>query len=126
VPITSAVLVLPLLIALQFVFILSLAYPVAAVHVWFRDTQYLLRIGLQLLFYLTPVFYESRAIPERYQVFYAFNPMVTFVEAYRSVLLHGRLPPVAPLLVVGAASVAVLAVGVVVFKRTSHRFADEL
>jgi lipopolysaccharide transport system permease protein len=126
VPLGWPVVALPLLMALQFVFILSLAYPVAAIHVWFRDTQYLLRIGLQLLFYLTPVFYESRAIPEPYLVLYEINPMVTLVEAYRDVLLHGRFPPVQPLLIVGVASAMMLAAGLILFRRTSHHFADEL
>jgi lipopolysaccharide transport system permease protein len=126
VPLTAAVAALPLLMALQFVFILGLAYPVAAIHVWFRDTQYLLRIGLQLLFFLTPVFYESRAVPEPYRLLYEINPMVTFVEAYRDVLLHGQMPPVQPLLIVGLVSVAILVVGLVLFRRTSHHFADEL
>ncbi len=126
VPLTAAVAALPALLALQFVFTLSLAYPVAAVHVWFRDTQYLLRIALQLMFYLTPVFYESRAIPERYRAFYELNPMVRIVEAYRDVLMHGQWPDVGPLLAIGALSLVLLVVGLAVFTSTSYRFADEL
>jgi lipopolysaccharide transport system permease protein len=60
---TGVVLCLPLLIVLEFVLILGLAYPVAAINVWFRDTQPVLRIDLQLLFYLTPVFYETKSVP---------------------------------------------------------------
>ena len=126
VDVTSAVLALPLLIAIQFVLILSLAYPVAVVHVWFRDTQHLLRIALQLLFYLTPVFYQASAIPERYRPFYYLNPMVTMVEAYRMVLVNGLLPKAGPLLALAVVSTGVLVIGVILFKRTSHRFVDEL
>ena len=124
--ITSAVAALPILIAIEFVLILSLAYPVAAIHVWFRDLQYLLRIGLQLLFYLTPVFYESSAIPERFQALYRLNPMVTVVEGYRAVLIHGRLPAPGSLLSVAIASITLLVFGLLMFRHTSHRFADEL
>ena len=123
---TASVAALPMLIAIQFVLILSLAYPVAAIHVWFRDTQYLLRIALQLLFYLTPVFYETSAIPDRYQALYRLNPMVTIVESYRAVLLQHRLPDGPALLSVTVVSLAVLVMGVAVFRRTSHRFVDEL
>lgn len=124
--IASTVVALPILIAIEFVLILSLAYPVAVIHVWFRDTQYLLRIALQLLFYLTPVFYESSAIPERFQALYRLNPMVIVVESYRAVLIDGRLPAAESLLSVAIASIALLMVGLFVFRRTSHRFADEL
>jgi lipopolysaccharide transport system permease protein len=124
--VTKAVWALPLLIAIQFVLILGLAYPVAVVHVWFRDTQHLLRIALQLLFYLTPIFYEATAIPERYRTIYDLNPMVSLVDAYRAVLVYGRTPDPGPLLIVAAASTLGLLIGVSLFTYTSHRFVDEL
>lgn len=126
VPMTAAALMLPAVITLQFLFILSLAYPLAVLHVWLRDTQYLLRVALQLLFYLTPVFYEVSSIPERFAGVYRLNPMVPLVEAYRDVLLRGRSPNGGPLIVIAAASAGLLVVGVVVFRKTSHRFADQL
>jgi lipopolysaccharide transport system permease protein len=124
--VTSAVLALPLLIGIQFMLILSLAYPVATVHVWFRDTQYLLRVALQLLFYLTPVFYEASAIPREYQELYRFNPMVSVVGWYRDVLLRGTVPAASSLAGLTLVSAGLLAVGLVGFRRTSQRFADEL
>lgn len=123
---TRAAILLPALIALQFTLILSLAYPLAAVHVWFRDTQYLLRVALQLLFFLTPVFYEASDIPARYQAIYRLNPMVSLVEAYRDVLLRGRFPTPGPLIVMGLAAALLLTVGIPVFRRTSRYFTDEL
>src|SRR5262245_5509146 len=90
---TSAVLELPVLIGIQFILTLALAYPLATVHVWFRDTQYLLRVALQLLFYLTPIFYEASTIPDRYKMLYRLNPMVWVIDGYRDVLLRGVSPP---------------------------------
>jgi lipopolysaccharide transport system permease protein len=126
IPITSAVLALPLLIAVQFALILALAYPLATLHVWFRDTQYLLRVALQLLFYLTPVFYEVSTVPAQYRRLYQFNPMVPVMEGYRDLLLRGRLPDPLPLVVLAVLSAALLTVGVAVFRYASHRFVDEL
>jgi lipopolysaccharide transport system permease protein len=123
---TRAAVVLPALIAVQFALTLSLAYPLAALHVWFRDTQYLLRVVLQLFFYLTPVFYETSNIPARYQTLYRLNPLVSLVEGYREVLLRGQFPAPGPLVVVGLVAAGLLGVGVPVFRRTSRRFADEL
>jgi lipopolysaccharide transport system permease protein len=126
IPITSAWLTLPLLIAVQFLLILSLSYPLATVHVWFRDTQYLLRIALQLLFYLTPIFYETTTIPTRYRALYHLNPMVSVVEAYRDVLLRGKYPDNARLARLSIVSAGLLTAGIIAFRHTSQDFTDEL
>jgi lipopolysaccharide transport system permease protein len=124
--VTAAALMLPVLIAIQFLFTLSLSYPLAAIHVWFRDTQYFLKVALQLLFYLTPVFYDSTTIPAKYLFLYRLNPMAPLVDGYRDVLLRGRVPPLSPLAVITAIATALLFVGLTFFTRTSHRFSDEL
>jgi lipopolysaccharide transport system permease protein len=126
VPITTAVFALPFLLAVQFVLTLALAYPLATVHVWFRDTQYLLRVALQLLFYLTPIFYQPETIPVRYRALYNVNPMVAVVEAYRDILVRGRFPAAPALLMVVAISVGLLVPGIAAFRRVSPRFVDEL
>ena len=64
--ITPAFAALPVLIAVQFAFILGLSYLIAAAHVTFRDTQHMLGVILMLLFYLTPVFYSADKIPEQF------------------------------------------------------------
>jgi len=117
---------LPLLMAVQYAFTLTLAYPLAAIHVWFRDTQYLLRVALQLLFYLTPIFYQTSAIPERFALLFRLNPMVTIVEGCRDVLLRGTAPPLMPWLAIVAVTAIMFPIGLRAFLATSHQFADEL
>ena len=126
IPLTSAVLALPVLIAIEFIFIAGLAYPVATIHVWFRDTQHVLRVALQLLFYMTPIFYEASSVPQPLQPLYRLNPMAPMVDAYRAVLIRGEWPTPASVLSLTGVSCATLLVGVVWFRRASHRFADEL
>ena len=124
---TSALLALPVVIALQFVWTLSLAYWTAACHVTLRDTQYLLGVLLQLLFYMTPVFYEASAIPARYQPFYRLNPMLHLIEAYRAILLHGKLPEnLRALLVFTLLVVSLLIVGYRHFIHASYHFVEEV
>ena len=126
VQITSVVLALPVLIAIEFVFIVGLAYPVATLHVWFRDTQHVLRVALQLLFFLTPIFYEASSVPPPLQPLYRFNPMASMVDAYRAVLLRGEWPAPANVLSLTLVAFVALLVGLMWFRRASHRFADEL
>ena len=124
---TSAILVLPLVMALQFILTLSLAYLVATFHVTFRDTQYLLSVLLNLLFYLTPNFYDASSIPVLYQPLYRLNPMVHLIEAYRAILIRGALPDhLGSLLVLGLGATGLLAFGYMTFMRASYHFVEEL
>lgn len=126
VQLTRAALALPFLIALEFVLILGFAYPVAILHVWFRDTQHVLRVALQLLFYLTPVFYEASIVPGHLQWFYRINPLAHLIDAYRAVLLRGSWPSRGSLLYLTLFSFSLFVAGIGWFRHVSHRFADEL
>jgi lipopolysaccharide transport system permease protein len=126
VQITAAILALPAIFVVQFLFTLSLSYFIAALHVTFRDTQYLMGIVLLLGFYLSPVFYDTSSIPERYQGLYGLNPMAILIGAYRDLLLNGRLPDVITLLILSLTSAGLLWLGYRVFTQASYKFAEEL
>jgi lipopolysaccharide transport system permease protein len=126
IPLGASILFLPIVIALQALFTLSLSYFVATFHVFFRDTQHLVGVFLFLFFYLTPIFYNSEVIPDKYQMLYRLNPVLQLLEAYRAILLNGTCPSVSSLLLVGGASVVCLFFGYHVFKRASYRFVEEL
>ena len=126
IPITHTVLALPFLIVVEFVFILSCAYPIATIHVWFRDIQHVVRVGLQLFFYLTPVFYLSSSVPERVRPFYRVDPMAHLVDAYRAILIQGTWPNPMSLVYLIAVSSVLLVIGITWFRHASHLFADEL
>lgn len=120
------VLLLPFLIALQFIFTLSLAYVIAASNVVFRDVGHLVTVLLQLLFFMTPIFYDASMIPDKYQALYRLNPMVHFVEAYRSILLDGNEINWWVITVIGAFSILLLYVGRHLFLKLSYRFVEEI
>lgn len=123
---SSAFLILPVVFICQFILSLGLIYILATVQVTFRDTQYLLGIVLFLGFYLTPVFYDSSAIPLRAQLLYHLNPMVTILDAYRSIFIHSKFPESLPLILVGLASVSLLWITYRFFRKASNRFVEEL
>jgi lipopolysaccharide transport system permease protein len=117
---------LPLLIVIQFVLTVSLAYPLAAINVTFRDTQHTLGVVLQMLFYLTPIFYDLSSVPKQYQPLYQLNPMVPLIEAYRAILLKGMQPNWSALLIVSVVVAVLLPIGLGIFRRQSDRFVEEL
>jgi lipopolysaccharide transport system permease protein len=125
-PLTGALLALPLVIALQFILTLSLAYFTATFYVTFRDTQHLLGVLLNLFFFLSPIFYKSSDLPIQYQTFYRLNPMVHLIESYHSILLSGTLPDTQGLLMVTLPAIGMLFIGYHIFKKASDHFVDEL
>ncbi len=122
----AVALLLPILLGLQFVLMLGPAYLVGALNVMFRDTERIVAICLQLLFFMTPVFYGVRNIPKSLRFVYKFNPMATLIEAYRDILVLGRAPNWGALAVLLAASVVLVIIGYRAFERMKNRFVEEL
>jgi lipopolysaccharide transport system permease protein len=120
------ILILPLVMAVQFALTLSLGYLAAIANVMFRDAHYLLGVSLQLLFFLTPVFYDASAVPQRYRALYQLNPMAHLVGAYRGVLIEGRAPDWVALLALAGLAAGLLYIGLRTFRRASYRFAEEV
>ena len=120
------IVLLPLLIVLQFVLMAGLAWVTSAASVFFRDVPNLVGVALLLLFYLTPVFYGLRDLPERFERLLRLNPLTTIVEAYRAVLLGDPAPGAARVAAVVGVSLLVAVAGFVAFNRVEHRFVDYL
>jgi homopolymeric O-antigen transport system permease protein len=116
----------PFVILIQFVLLLGFGYLVAAANVLFRDTSHMLTGLLQVLFFLTPIFYDPSVVPVAYRPFYNLNPLVHLMEASRDVLLRGILPNALPLIVLSVIAIGLLYFGLKAFFRVSYRFVEEL
>jgi lipopolysaccharide transport system permease protein len=84
-----------LLPAMGLLFLLgwSLTVCTGAMHVLFQDTQHLLEVLVQALFYLTPIIYPAALLQERgLGWFVAINPAAAFLEMIRAPLLEGQPP----------------------------------
>jgi lipopolysaccharide transport system permease protein len=116
---------LPVLLVIQLVLMLGVAWLVAAASVFLRDVQSLTTVAVTILFYMTPVFYPLGQAGDLSWVL-RLNPMTTLVVAYRDVLMRGVLPDALEVGVLAAASALIAAVGWLFFRRLEPRFVDEL
>lgn len=116
----------PVLFLIQLLFVMGIAYPMAAFNLFFHDVRFLVGVVLTLWFYLTPVIYPVDIVPERYQIVFDLNPMALFVNAYRRVLLHGVSPGGDRLLLGLGVAVLTFLIGYYLFKRMEPRFADRI
>lgn len=117
---------LPVLFAIHFICIIGVALCVSALNVRYRDTQYMLNSVIQILYWMTPIFYSFSIVPPKFAKALMLNPMVGVVEGYRAVLLGG-VAPSSTLMIAGAiVSVVILVIGIIVFKKYEKIFADYL
>jgi len=124
--IPGTIALMPVIVIVQFIVTLTLAYPLAALQVTFRDIQHILHVILNLMFYFTPIIYALSSVPEKYKWLFWLNPMAILISSYRAVLIYGCQPnwtAVTALLIVAC---CLLPLSQRLFKACSIRFVEEL
>ncbi|MDK3256148.1 ABC transporter permease [Blastococcus capsensis] len=124
------------LMVLLAVFATGLGLVFAVANVYFRDSAHFVAIGLQVLFYATPVIYPITLVQDvspdslvaRFHIdsLYFANPLVHYVEAFRDLLYEQAVPSLTTIAVVVGCAIASLWLGLAVFNRFSGRLAEEL
>jgi ABC-2 type transport system permease protein len=85
-------LLLPVIVAVLFVFTSALAMILSTLYVRFRDVAIIWSVIATALFYGTPVLYPFNVVPEQYQHLIALNPLaLIFIQAR-----HWIVDPSAP------------------------------
>jgi lipopolysaccharide transport system permease protein len=117
--------VFPLVIAVQFLFILGLSYLISALNVVFRDLQHIVGNLLTLWFFLTPVLYQVTTIPPKWRTLFSLgNPMAIVITAYQDILYEHRWPQPLPLLGLCAFALCLLWAAAELFQRRREEFAE--
>jgi lipopolysaccharide transport system permease protein len=118
------VVLLPLFVCQALVLALAIGLWASALNVRYRDVQYAMPFGMQVLLFLSPVAYSAALVPSgRMQIVYSFNPLVGTIQAFRWALL-GAAPPWPffwPSVIV---TLVLLIGGLFFFKRMEDSFAD--
>ncbi|WP_287156765.1 ABC transporter permease [Chloroflexus sp.] len=129
---------LPVIMALQTIFLAGLALLLGAGAVFFRDVVHLIGIVINIWFFLTPIIYPLSTISEGLaaRLIRWFNPLASIIEFYREIIYGNPVPvgliptPGVPalsaMLRVGLTGLIILAFGYWVFQRTSRHFGEEL
>lgn len=83
---------LPLTIIPLLLFTSGVAFFAASLSVYIRDLQYLVGVIMQILFFITPIFYPISGVPEKYRFILRLNPLSPIVEQTRELFLYGHHP----------------------------------
>ncbi|MEM1368872.1 MAG: ABC transporter permease [Cyanobacteria bacterium P01_H01_bin.15] len=126
-PLRMSALWLPLIIAPQLLFTLGFSYILSALTVYVRDIPQSLAVLLNLWFYLTPIVYSIKAVPEAFQPLVLWlNPMATVAELYRSTILLGRIDHQWEFAFLWGLALLIFVVGLGLYQRLRDSFADIL
>ena len=115
---------LPLLIILLAGQGLGFGIIISSLTIKYRDLAHLVKFGVQLWMFATPIIYPLSAIPEKYQFLVLANPVSPLIESFRNALLG--VGPVRPDLLLYSLvwTVVVFALGIIVFNKVEKNFMD--
>lgn len=126
----SALLYLPIIMLVEYLLCLGIAFVASAFTVYFRDLEYILSIIAMAWQFLTPVMYsqdmvEASLSPALLNV-WNLNPMTPIIIAYRDVLYYGVIPEINTLFSAVVLGGICLVVGFIVFGKLQKGFAEEM
>jgi len=122
--ITSRLLILPALVILLALMGLGFGILISSFTSKYRDLIHLVKFGIQLWMYISPIIYPLSAIPEKYKLLVLINPVAPIIESFRNAILGTGYIPVNYLLYSIVFTVILLGSGMVVFSRTEKNFMD--
>ena len=115
---------IPLALAPVVLLSLGLLWMLSSLGVFLRDLGYGVTLAVQVLFFVTPIFYPLDAIPERFQWIARLNPLTSVVVAVRAAIFPGLEPMWTDLIVSLGVSSVLMVVGYAWFMRTRRAFGD--
>jgi len=120
----NLVVLLSLLPTLTLLFVLGVSLSVCSgvINVLFQDTQHLVDVLLQILFYLTPIIYSIDLLEQRNVGWLVgLNPMAAFLELIRAPILNGQFPSLHAILLASGFTALVAIAAAAILARMERR-----
>lgn len=117
---------LPYLWLMEIIFVCGLSLMTSALHVYVRDTRYVVESANTIMFWMVPIFYAFAMIPAAYADIYKLNPLAALILALRNIFLEAQPPRWELIVKLTSVSVVMFVVGLLVFRRLKPRFYDYL
>lgn len=115
-----------LILAIQYVVSLGVAFIVSSLSVYFRDLIHLLGVFMQLMFYATPIVYSISDVPAGFQWLLKLNPMSYLINEYRAIFYNQTAPSFHNLGIALIMGIVLCVIGYAIFRKLEKGFAEEL
>ncbi|CEH30654.1 ABC-2 type transporter [Aneurinibacillus migulanus] len=117
-------LLIPILFVPLIFLSLGLAFAFSALGAYIRDLTHSIALVVNMLFYMSPIFYQTSIVPEPFRSIVNINPLTSIIEQWRDVILLGRGIDYGQYGISLFTSVIVLAIGYFIFQYLRKGFSD--
>ncbi len=121
---TTNLLLVPFLILLMAMLGLGFGIIFTSLTTKYRDLNFLISFGVQLLMYATPIIYPVSSIPEKYKIYILANPMTHIIETFKNAFLGTGYITFSGILYASLFTFSVLLLGILIFNKTEQNFID--
>jgi lipopolysaccharide transport system permease protein len=81
-----SLLLLPMALVPLLIGTLSITVILSVLNVFYRDINFVMGFVFSLLFFLTPIFYPIEYVPLDYRWMVQLNPVIYFIDPFRSII----------------------------------------
>lgn len=104
------------------VFNLGLGLILSALFMFFRDMQYLWGILMQLLMWMSAIFYTIDTFGDMAKNLFLLNPIYLYIRYFRKIVIDGVVPTLWFHLLAAAYALLAFAVGAYMYRKYNHEF----
>lgn len=105
---------------------LALGWVLSALGVYLRDLGQITGVAVNLLMFMSAVFYPVSALPQQWRPLLQLNPLMTIIQQTRRVAIEGQAPSAAYLIIGTLAGYLACCFSLRGFRKASRGFADVL
>ncbi|MBI4127496.1 MAG: ABC transporter permease [Parcubacteria group bacterium] len=122
--ISGTIYLFPLVLLELYLLALGLSFILSPLYLRFRDFAHLWEVGLQIIFYLSPIIYPVALVPERFHSLLFLNPIAQIIQDARLTSVDtGTVEPTSRLFTI-MLTIAIFVVGLLLFRRSAPKFAE--
>lgn len=108
------------------ILMLGCSWLLSAIGVFIRDIAQVINLFINLLLFLSPVFYSTSSLPEKFRPIVYLNPLSWVIENIRAAIFEGRFPDVVGWLIYTAVASTFTVCAAAFFQMTRKSFSDVL
>lgn len=111
-----------------FVLLVGLSWITSSLVIFLKDIGQAISIVLQIGFWLTPIFWSLKIVPEQFHIFIKLNPIYYIIEGYRDTFIYRKWFWEEPIMTCyfWGVTLSIFIIGAIVFTKLRPHFSDVL